>query len=66
MSGSAVAQAPHDFDENELDLEDRARVLVTFRGVGATAARRRAALPVASPAPKYVFDQVSGMVYIRD
>lgn len=51
----------------QLDAEDRARVLVAFLGAGSDAASLR--YVSRSPdglAPAYVFDEETGMVYILD
>lgn len=67
MTGLAIAEAPPELDWDELDLEDRARLLVMFRGVPASAASARHRGNAGDGlAAVYKFDALSGMVYIRD
>lgn len=68
MSSNAILEPPPAVDVNEMDQEDLARVLTTFRGqpVYATPSMHYVRRSADGAAPAYVFDDVSGMVYILD
>ena len=68
MTGPAFAALQLRRDENALDQEDLARLLVTFRGVHAASATPRPTEHHAADAltPVYLFDTPSGMVYIKE
>lgn len=55
-------------DEAGLDDEDKARVFAAFRGVGGEAVPLLRYIPSGADGtvPAYVFDEISGMVYILD
>jgi hypothetical protein len=68
MSSNAILEPPPAVDVNEMDQEDLARVLTAFRGqpVYATPSMHYVRRSADGAAPAYVFDDVSGMVYILD